>query len=112
LIVLAIMVASSWTATPSSALTHDQREVRHLIREAFPHHYQEAWRVSWCESRWDRHATNGQYRGVFQLSTSWRGYFKGLHPGWHDVAYTPRQNIQAAHAIFRGGGWSAWECQP
>ena len=83
-----------------------------MIRERFPHHYREAWAVAWCESRFDRHASNGQYAGVFQLSASWRVYFRHLWPKANDIAFTPGENIRAAHAIYRASGWSPWSCQP
>lgn len=89
-------------------LTPNQREVKHLIREVFPRRYRQAQRVAYCESRYDRHAVNGEYRGVFQLSASWRGYFRALHPSWHDVAYTAAENVRAAHAIFLGAAHRSW----
>ena len=84
--------------------------VKLTIREVFPHHYKAAQRVAYCESHYDPRATNGQYRGIFQLSSSWRSYFRRLHPRWHDVAYTVRQNVRAAHAIYRSHGWQPWSC--
>jgi hypothetical protein len=95
---------------PAAALTQSQLEVKHLIRHVFPHHYRAAQRVAYCESRYDRHAANGQHEGVFQLSESWRLYFRALHPRWHDVAYTAAENVRAAHGIVRGQGWAPWSC--
>lgn len=91
-------------------MTHSQREVKHLIRHVWHRHYRAAQRVAYCESRYDRHAQNGQYLGVYQLSESWRWYFRRLYPRWHDVAYTPGENVRAAHAIWLGQGWSSWTC--
>jgi hypothetical protein len=87
------------------------RRVKHLIRQVFPRHYRAAQAVAWCESRYDPMATNGQYKGIYQLSTSWRLYFRRM---WHvhDVAYTPAENVRAAHAIYRAQGWDPWQCKP
>ena len=99
-----VHVANAQATTPT--------QVKHLIRQVFPHRYQQAWSVAWCESRFRERATNGEYRGVFQLSLSWRLYFRRLHHQWHDVGYTASENVRAAHAIYRAQGWSPWQCRP
>jgi hypothetical protein len=63
--------------------------------------------VSFCESRFDPFATNGQYRGLFQIGPRINSTpFAGLNP------YDPLVNALAAGAIVRqdGGSWREWSC--
>ncbi len=59
--------------------------------------------VSWCESRYDPFATNGQYRGIFQMH-------------WSPFGFSPFDPIasalSAAMTVRHDGGWSQWECKP
>ena len=107
----AVVVATALVHVDHADAHASPRQVKHLIREVFPHRYEQAWSVAWCESRFNTMATNGQYKGVFQLSRSWRLYFRRL---WHvhDVAYSAGQNVRAAHAIYRAQGWAPWSCRP
>lgn len=65
-----------------------------------------AVQVAWCESRFDPHATNGQYLGVFQVSSYWRSSV----PGW---GMSVEQQARHALRIYRrvGSRWSpTWAC--
>jgi hypothetical protein len=107
---LTIAAATAAAERPAEAAwTRSQAHVHWLIWHTWRKHGQPAGpalRVGWCESRYHRKATNGQYRGVFQLSASWRGYF-GIGSG-----YRARRNVRAAYRIWAGQGWAPWECQP
>ena len=79
------------------------------IRQAFGFEYfREALHVSWCESRFRLNATNGQYRGLFQLGAPERQIY-GHGP-------TALQQSNAASRYFRASGkdWSPWDsrCRP
>jgi hypothetical protein len=57
--------------------------------------------VAWCESTMRPWATNGRYRGLFQLG--WAPF--GLDP------YDPVANaLSAAQTVARDGSWRQWEC--
>ncbi len=59
--------------------------------------------VSACESNHDPYATNGRFKGIFQLG--WRPF--GLDP------YEPIANaLSAAMTVRHDGGWSQWACSP
>jgi len=59
--------------------------------------------VSRCESGFNPFATNGQYRGLFQMH--WAPF--GLSP------YDPIANaLSAALTVVHDGGWRQWECRP
>ncbi len=59
--------------------------------------------VSACESNHDPYATNGKYRGLFQLG--WRPF--GLDP------YEPIANaLSAAMTVRHDGSWRQWSCSP
>lgn len=59
--------------------------------------------VSFCESRWDPFATNGRYKGLFQLG--WSPF--GLSP------FDPYANaLSAAQTVAHDGSWRQWECKP
>lgn len=63
-------------------------------------------RVAWCESRLDPNATNGQYKGLFQLSPRHRSDPIIVALGWHS-AYG-----EAVHTIryVVAHGWGEWSC--
>ena len=100
-------------AAPAEAdLLPVQIKVWREIRQTFPKRYAQARRVARCESHLLPWARNGQYLGVFQLSSSWRAYFRryGIRTGPHHV----HGQVVAAHLIFAGSGyrWTRWECKP
>lgn len=67
--------------------------------------------IAKCESGFNPHATNGQYRGIFQLSRSIRARMREL-TGWHTIGYNIRQNVYGARYVYAGRGFEAWTCQP
>lgn len=71
----------------------------------------QAVRVARCESQLNAKAVNGQYHGLFQLSTSIRQRVREL-TGWNDVSFTVWENARAARYVWSGRGWGAWTCQP
>lgn len=64
--------------------------------------------VAWCESRLNRLATNGQYKGLFQLSARHRSDPIIRLLGWRD-AYA-----NALHTVryVKAHGWHEWQCMP
>jgi hypothetical protein len=63
-----------------------------------------AQRVAYCESRYSTTATNGQYRGMFQMGSSERERF-----GHGSSALA---QSRAALRYYRIAGWRPWECKP
>jgi hypothetical protein len=65
--------------------------------------YRELSAVSWCESRYEPWASNGRYRGLFQL-------------GWSPFGFSPYDPIanalSAALTVRQNGSWRQWECKP
>ena len=78
--------------------------VRRAICSVFGAHCSEALRVAWCESRWNVHATNGQYWGLFQF-----GSFARAHYGF---AWNAWAQARSAYRYFLDAGWSPWTCRP
>lgn|SRR5574343_43324 len=66
----------------------------------------EAMRVAYCESTLNRFATNGQYAGLFQLSSAHQARMKGSPFHAYDNAR------HAANTVRADGGWGQWECKP
>jgi hypothetical protein len=59
--------------------------------------------VSWCESTHNPFATNGRFRGLFQLG--WAPF--GLSP------FDPVANaLSAALTVRHDGSWRQWTCRP
>jgi hypothetical protein len=86
-----------------------ETDVRYAIARAFDPlgRTAEALRVAHCESTHNRFATNGQYRGLFQLGA--HHYFR-LRGKPYSHAYA---NARAAASIVAAdGGWGQWSCQP
>lgn len=96
MVVLATVLAPAARAAPSSPQT--------VIRQVFGAYGEQAVRVSWCESRWQTSARNGQYLGLFQMSRTARARY-GHGPG-------AAAQSRAAYRYFMDSGrdWSPWTC--
>jgi hypothetical protein len=77
---------------------------RAAICDVFGSVCRQAVAVSWCESRLDPGAHNGEYLGLFQMGSNARRLF-----GHGDSAH---QQAEAAHRYFvsSGSDWSPWSC--
>ena len=84
--------------------SHVAGGVKGAICSVFGAHCSEALRVSWCESRHNVFARNGQYWGLFQ-----EGEFARSHYGF---AWTAWAQTRSAYAYFLDAGWSPWTCRP
>lgn len=83
------------------------RDPRHAILAVFgPVHGPGAIVVAKCESGLRTTATNGQYRGIFQMGSSERARF--------GHSETVLGQVVAAHRYFvaSGSDWSPWQCRP
>lgn len=88
--------------------------VQQLIVDIFGPTAPAALTVAKCESGFDPSATNGHYRGVFQVGD--------LHAAnWLDVTgqdywaswMDPVVNITYAYSLSKGGtSWGPWSCKP
>jgi len=74
-----------------------------LASAVFGVSYWSLYNVSRCESNHYPGATNGRYKGLFQLG--WAPF--GLSP------YDPVANaLSAAQTVAHDGSWRQWECRP
>lgn len=92
-------------AAPASAGSNTT-SVKRIICGIFGPYCQQALRVSWCESRWQTTARNGQYLGLFQMGDYARArYGHGSDP-WTQA--------EAAFRYFADSGfrWGPWSCRP
>lgn len=66
----------------------------------------QAWNVAGCETgrTWNVWASNGQYRGLFQMGSFARARYGHGRDPWTQA--------KAAFNYYREAGWSPWECQP
>jgi hypothetical protein len=82
-------------------------EYPHFYR-ALKIHFGRSWReaaiVAYGEGSWHPFATNGQYRGTFQMGEWARSRFGHSHTLPGQVKYAAR--------YWRTSGWSGWECKP
>ena len=77
-----------------------------VVCSVFGRYCEQALRVSWCESRWQTRARNGQYLGLFQMGRPERSQYGDGRDAWS-------QSIAAAsYFIASGRDWSPWECKP
>lgn len=86
---------------------HDRWEptVTYALRLAsavFGVSYWELRSVAWCESKHNPYATNGRYKGIFQLG--WSPF--GLSP------FDPVASALSTAATVKREGWGRWECKP
>jgi hypothetical protein len=98
-----------------TALERERRRRRFLastrtpetaICTVFGSYCQQALQVARCESRFETTAQNGEYLGLFQMSSSARRLF-GHGP-------SPLAQAKAAFKYFvqSGRDWSPWSCKP
>jgi hypothetical protein len=85
------------------ALTGPQQ----AICVTFKQYCYQALRVSWCESRWSVWARNGDYLGLFQVSSYWRRAVPGF-------AFNAWAQARHAYRVFvaTGRNWRPWQCRP
>lgn len=61
--------------------------------------------IAWCESNYQANATNGQYRGIFQI-----GYREFDNYG-DGSPLDPQENIKAAIRYYKVSGFRPWSCK-
>lgn len=102
---------SGATAVPSDPVAYDPGSVQALICDAFGSACAKALSVAKCESGFDPYATNGHYRGIFQvgdmhaaqwLEVTGRDYWSS----WMNAA----TNIAFARWLWEQDGWGPWSC--
>jgi hypothetical protein len=95
------------TATPALAHQADAYQARGEICAAFGPRCSQALRVASCETggTFNIYATNGQYWGLFQVSSHWRQVIPGF-------AWNARAQARHAFKVFKvtGYSWRHWTC--
>lgn len=96
---------------PSSYLLHvklprEYPQLKKALWVVFGPRWKEAAIVSYGESTWHRYATNGQYKGYFQM-----GFYERSSTGWNWSLYG---QLRAAKKWNdrTGGRWGKWSCKP
>lgn len=72
----------------------------------FGRYADQARKVAWCESRYSRHAQNGQYLGLFQMGSSERARFG------HGETFLEQARAAYRYFVASGRDWSPWQCRP
>ena len=100
-IAAAVTLAAPATVAPDTA--QSTADTKRAICTVFGRYCGQALRVSYCESRWNVYARNGQYLGLFQAGAYARRY--GF--GWNAWA-----QARGAYGYFRASGysWGPWTC--
>jgi hypothetical protein len=109
--------ASASTSCHMTCREHRRHWKEHHLWEYRWHHVDSGlkgvlFRLGWCESRNDYHATNGSHWGRFQYSwggtgsAGWRAGFR-VRP---DLAAPAEQNVRTAK--FWPAHRSEWQCKP
>lgn len=80
-----------------------------VIRQVFgKRHGSQAVAVAWCESRLYTWARNGQFQGLFQVSSALRRDYKGFGPGaWRQARHARRVFNASGKSWWRHWRWSA-----
>lgn len=107
-----ILHTLTFTSKPGAQTATSPMKVRQAINLAWCGNVKkicstgnEAWKVSWCESRHDMYARNGQYLGLFQMGTFARSKYGHAWNVWVQA--------KAAHKYYLdAGGWGPWSCKP
>jgi len=75
-----------------------------------------ARRIAWCESRFNPRATNGRFRGVYQIGydhewPEWLSRFPVMRARWVGGIYHGRSNVLVAiRTAHRIQSWVPWSC--
>lgn len=105
LAIIVFVIVFFWAA--GSAESHGSRPVPLAICDVFGvRHCAAALEVSWCESRFNTDARNGQYRGLFQMG-SWERRTFG-----HGHSAEAQARAAERYFIRTGRDWSPWSCRP
>lgn len=75
------------------------------IRYVFGRYADQALRVSWCESRLQTTASNGQYLGIFQMGSSERAKYG------HGSSALAQARAAYRYFVASGRDWSPWSCR-
>lgn len=91
---------------------YDAGSIQDTICKAFGAACQKALRVARCESGFRPNATNGQFRGLFQIGVRIHAELIRAKGFTIDQMWEVGPNITMALQLSRGGtNWRAWECQ-
>ena len=106
--------ASSTSATTLNTGWLDSLEVRGLVETYFGSgDVNRAVRLAWCVSRFDVDAINPSTgaAGLFQVDPlTWEAVTVEMGLAAADP-FDPATNVAvAAHIVYRGDGWAAWDC--
>lgn len=74
-----------------------------IICRIFPNNAcHKAINIAYCESTLNPHATNGEYRGIFQLGAPERRRYGHGRTTW--------KQTRAAYAYYKNAGFNPWSC--
>jgi len=106
-----MLLVGQTTAQARKSRVHHLSPQR-VICLVFKSHCSDALRVSYCESRFDVYAQNGQYKGLFQMGSNERATYD--RRGKRYNRFTAWDESIAAHRYFVASGedWSPWSCKP
>jgi thioesterase domain-containing protein len=113
-IILAALLVAATAATPPQSAHHrkhqcSQTNVQPCIRQAarrYRQSYSEAKRVSFCESRWNPHASNGVSFGLWQfIPSTWAST-----PFRRRSIWSAKWSSLAAMWMWRQGRKGEWSC--
>ncbi len=85
-----------------TSISHTMNRRACIIRGVFGSEGRKAVSVAWCESKLDPAASNGQYKGVFQMGSRERRRF--------GHGRTVLAQAIAAKRYHNVSGWHPWSC--
>jgi hypothetical protein len=104
--VLVIMFFGTRQTALSKGISPDQQRAKTVICKVFKSYCQQAWNVTWCESKWRIWAKNGQYLGLFQMGEDERKTYG------HGVGAWAQARAAWRYFVDSGKDWSPWSCKP
>lgn len=106
LMVTFALALMGWGGTAASAAREVPDSIRQAVCATFGPYCSQALAVSWCESRYDTGARNGQYLGLFQMG-SWERSTYG-----HGAGAWVQARAAYRYFVASGRDWSPWQCKP
>jgi hypothetical protein len=101
-----LLILCGTLALPTGGEASKASSTTRAICKVFGSYCGQALRVSWCESRYNIWARNGQYLGLFQMGDYARARYGHSNNAWGQA--------RAAYRYFTDSGrdWSPWSCKP
>jgi len=106
IIIAIVFITSIGTSVAESSPRRGTIEYRKtIIRKVFGKHGRDAIKIAYCESGIRPWASNGQYKGIFQMGSHERKTYGHGSGTWAQARAAKK------YFVASGSSWGPWECK-